>query len=82
MEIISTIIIGFIVGLIARMVKPGNDSMGFIATTLVGIGGAFVGAYLGQALGIYQPDEPAGFLGALVGAVLLLFLLKIIFGKK
>lgn len=82
MEIISTIVIGFIVGLLARFIKPGDDRMGIIMTTLVGIGGAFVGAYLGQALGIYQPDEPAGFLGALVGAILLLVVLKMIFGKK
>lgn len=82
MEIISTIVIGFIVGLLARFIKPGDDRMGIIMTTLVGIGGAFVGAYLGQALGIYQPDEPAGFLGALVGAILFLVVLKMIFGKK
>ena len=82
MEIISTIAIGFVVGFLARMLKPGDDSMGIIGTTLVGIGGAFVGSYLGQFFGIYQADEAAGLVGAVVGAMVLLFLLKFIFGKK
>lgn len=82
MGIIVTIIIGFFVGLVARFLKPGNDSMGFIMTTLIGIGGAFIGAYLGQAFGIYEVGEPIGFLGAVVGAILLLAVLKMLFGRK
>ncbi len=82
MEIISTIVIGFIVGFLARMLKPGDDSMGIIGTTLIGIGGAFVGSHGGQFLGIYEADEPAGLAGAIIGAIVLLILLKIIFGKK
>lgn len=76
MSLIGTIVIGFIVGLVARFVKPGDDKMGIIMTTLVGIAGAFIGQFLGQALGIYSSNEPAGFVGAVVGAVLLLALLK------
>jgi len=82
MEIIATIVIGFIVGLIARLLKPGDDKMGLIFTTLVGIGGAFVGAYFGQAMGIYEVGEPAGFLASVLGAILILTLLKLMFGKK
>ncbi len=82
MAIISTIVIGFLVGLVARFIKPGNDGMGFIVTTLVGIGGAFVGSYFGQALGIYQVGEPAGFFGAVIGAILVLVLLNLVFGRK
>lgn len=82
MAIISTIVIGFLVGLVARFIKPGNDGMGFIVTTLVGIAGAFVGSYLGQAMGIYHVGEPAGFIGAVIGAILVLVLLKLVFGRK
>lgn len=82
MAIISTIVIGFLVGLVARFIKPGNDGMGFIVTTLVGIAGAFVGSYLGQAMGIYQVGEPAGFIGAVLGAILVLVLLRLVFGRK
>lgn len=82
MGVIVTIIIGFIVGLAARFLKPGDDSMGFIMTTLVGIGGAFLGSYLGQSFGIYQVGEPVGFIGAVVGAILLLMILKLFFGRR
>lgn len=76
MGIIGTIIIGFIIGLLARFLKPGDDKMGFILTTVVGIIGAFVGTYLGQAFGIYYVGEPAGWIGATVGAVIVLALLN------
>ncbi len=72
MSIIGTIFIGLIVGLIARFLKPGNDGMGWIMTILLGIGGSIAATYGGQALGIYQVGEAAGFLGAVIGAVLLL----------
>jgi uncharacterized membrane protein YeaQ/YmgE (transglycosylase-associated protein family) len=74
MGIIGTIIIGLIVGVIARFVYPGRQSMGWIATLLLGIGGAFVAGWGGQALGLYRADEPAGFIGSVVGALILLFL--------
>jgi uncharacterized membrane protein YeaQ/YmgE (transglycosylase-associated protein family) len=80
--IIGTIVIGFLVGLVARFIRPGDDKMGFIMTTILGIVGAFVGAYLGQAFGIYQVGEPAGFFGAVVGAIIVLILLKMVGSKR
>jgi uncharacterized membrane protein YeaQ/YmgE (transglycosylase-associated protein family) len=68
-----TIIIGFVAGVIAKLVVPGrNEPRGFILTTILGIVGALVASYLGQALHIYQPGEGAGLLGAIVGAVIVL----------
>jgi uncharacterized membrane protein YeaQ/YmgE (transglycosylase-associated protein family) len=74
MSIIWTIIIGFVAGLIARMLHPGNkwEPRGFILTTVLGIVGAFVATYLGQAVGWYQPGQEAGFIGAIVGAIIIL----------
>ncbi|MFO0758410.1 MAG: GlsB/YeaQ/YmgE family stress response membrane protein [Byssovorax sp.] len=72
MHLLVTLFIGFLVGLLARFLHPGNDKMGIILTTMLGIGGAFTANYLGQALGIYKAGERAGFLGAVVGAVVLL----------
>lgn len=80
--IIGTIIIGFFVGLIARFLKPGDDKMGLLFTTLVGIVGAFVGRFIGQAMGIYNANEPAGFIGAVVGAVIVLALLSLVNTRK
>ena len=74
MGIIGIILIGLVVGLLARFLKPGNDSMGWIMTILLGIAGSLAATYGGQALGIYQAGEGAGFLGALVGAIILLVL--------
>src|SRR6188768_3516509 len=73
MGIIWTIIIGFVAGIIAKFIHPGpNEPAGFILTTLLGIAGAFVASYLGQALGIYRPGEGAGLIGAVVGAIVVL----------
>ncbi len=72
MGIISTIFIGLLVGLVARFVKPGDDSMGWIKTILFGICGSIAATYGGQALGLYQAGEGAGFLGSVVGAGVLL----------
>jgi uncharacterized membrane protein YeaQ/YmgE (transglycosylase-associated protein family) len=74
MGIIGTIFIGLIVGLIARFLKPGDDSMGWIMTILIGIGGAIGATYGGQALGIYQAGQGAGFIGAVIGAIVLLII--------
>ena len=70
--ILGWIIFGLIVGAIAKLVMPGRDPGGFIVTMLLGIVGAVVGGFIGRALGLYRPDEPAGFFMALVGAVILL----------
>ena len=73
MGIIWTIIIGFVAGVIAKFVMPGdNEPSGFILTTILGIVGAFVASYLGQSLGWYGPFEGAGLIGAAVGAILVL----------
>jgi uncharacterized membrane protein YeaQ/YmgE (transglycosylase-associated protein family) len=73
MGIIWTIIIGFLAGLVAKFISPGsNEPSGFIMTTILGIVGAVVATYLGQAMGWYHAGEGAGFIGAVVGAVILL----------
>ena len=82
MSIIGTIIVGFIVGLIARAVKPGNDRMGIIMTTLLGIAGAFLARFAGQGMGLYGPNEPAGWIASVIGAVLLLFIVGLIRGRS
>ena len=75
MGIIWTIIIGFVVGVIAKFLMPGNNEpSGFILTTILGIVGAFVASYLGQAVGMYQAGQGAGFIGAIVGAVIVLWI--------
>jgi uncharacterized membrane protein YeaQ/YmgE (transglycosylase-associated protein family) len=83
MSILWTIIIGFIVGIIAKFLMPGdNEPKGFIMTTILGIVGAFVASFLGQALGFYSPGEPAGFFGSVVGAIILLFIWGVITKNK
>ena len=73
MTIIWTIIIGFIAGVIAKLITPGrNEPSGFILTTILGIIGAFVATWLGQAIGWYRADESAGLIGAIVGAIIVL----------
>lgn len=73
MHIIVTIIIGFLAGVIAKFIMPGpNEPSGFILTTILGIIGAFVATYVGQAVGWYGPDQGAGFIGAIVGAIIIL----------
>ena len=73
MGFIWTIIIGFLAGVIAKFLMPGeNEPSGFILTTLLGVGGAFVATFLGQALGWYQAGEGAGLIGAVVGAIIVL----------
>ena len=76
MQLLWTILIGFIVGLVARAIMPGRDAMGLVFTTLLGIVGALVAQFLGQAMGLYMPGEPAGFIGAVIGAMLLLFIAR------
>ena len=73
MHILWIIIIGFLAGVIAKFIMPGpNEPGGFIMTTILGIVGAFVATYLGQAIGWYGPDQGAGFIGAIVGAIVVL----------
>ncbi len=74
MSILWTIVIGFVAGLVAKFLHPGNknEPSGFILTTLLGIGGAFAATFLGQAVGWYKEGEGAGFIGAVVGAIIVL----------
>ena len=74
MSIIAAILIGLIVGLVARLLHPGKDGLGLIMTALLGIAGSMLASYGGQFIGIYHAGEVAGFIGAVVGAVLILFI--------
>ena len=83
MGILWTIIIGFVAGVIAKFIMPGdNEPSGFILTTILGIVGAFVASYLGQALGWYRPGEGAGLIGAVVGAIIVLFVYGVFAGRQ
>ena len=82
MGIIWTIIIGFIVGLIAKMLMPGKDPGGFIITIVLGIVGSLLATYGGQAVGFYNAGEPAGFIGSLVGAIILLVIYRLVRGRR
>ena len=83
MGIIWTIIIGFVAGVIAKFIMPGdNEPSGFILTTILGIVGAFVATWLGQALGWYSPGQGAGFIGAIVGAIIVLFVYGMVAGRS
>src|SRR5215471_2005680 len=84
MSILWTIIIGFVVGVIAKFIMPGDktEPKGFILTSILGIVGAFVATYLGQSVGWYNAGESAGFLASVVGAIILLFLYGIVVGRQ
>jgi uncharacterized membrane protein YeaQ/YmgE (transglycosylase-associated protein family) len=83
MSVLWTIIIGFVAGVIAKFIMPGdNEPSGFIMTTILGIVGAFVATYLGQALGWYQPGQGAGLVGAIVGAIVVLFVYGLFAGRR
>lgn len=72
MSILGTLFIGLIAGFVARMLKPGNDGMGWIMTAVLGVAGSFVASYLGSALGLYAPGQAAGFIASVIGAILIL----------
>ncbi|GMO27834.1 GlsB/YeaQ/YmgE family stress response membrane protein [Bradyrhizobium sp. TM233] len=83
MSVLWTIMIGFVAGVIAKFIMPGdNEPSGFILTTILGIIGAFVATYLGQALGWYRAEEGAGLIGAVVGAIIVLFVYGLIAGRQ
>jgi uncharacterized membrane protein YeaQ/YmgE (transglycosylase-associated protein family) len=82
MGILGWILFGLVVGAIAKLVMPGRDPGGIIVTMLLGIAGALLGGFLGRALGLYGPDEPAGFVMSFFGAVLLLFIYRMIVGRR
>ena len=81
MSILYTILIGLIVGVVAKLLMPGKDPGGFIITTLIGIAGAMLAKFIGQALNWYNEGDPVGFLASVLGAVLLLFLYRVVTGR-
>ena len=81
MSIIVTIIVGFLVGLIARAIMPGNQAMGWIMTTILGIVGSLVASYGGAALGLYPAGSPVGWIASVIGAIVVLFLYGLITKK-
>ncbi len=81
MSILWTIIVGFVVGVIAKLIHPGRENMGFILTTLLGIVGSVVAGYVGQAIGLYQAGQGAGFIGSVIGALVILIIYGMIKGK-
>ena len=78
MDLLWTILIGLAVGVIAKFLMPGKDPGGFIITILLGIAGSFVATYIGQHLGWYREGQPAGFIGAILGAILILIVYRLI----
>ncbi len=82
MSIIVTLLIGLVVGILAKFLMPGRDPGGFIITTLLGIAGAFVANFVGQKAGWYSPGEPAGFIAAVIGAMVLLLIYRVLFARR
>lgn len=82
MSFIGAIVIGLLAGLVAKLLMPGRDPGGFIVTILLGIGGALLATWLGRAVGWYGTDQSAGFIGAVVGAVVILILYRVIIGRR
>ncbi|MFO1212871.1 MAG: GlsB/YeaQ/YmgE family stress response membrane protein [Paenacidovorax caeni] len=81
LSLLGTLIVGFIVGLIARALKPGDDKLGIVMTSLLGVAGAFVANYAGTALGWYREGEAAGWIASVVGAIVLLALYGLVKGR-
>ena len=82
MHIIATFFIGLVVGLVAKLLMPGRDPGGFIITALLGIAGAFVAKFLGQQLGWYRPEDAAGFIASVFGAMMLLLVYRLFRGRR
>lgn len=82
MSILWTIIIGFLVGFVAKLIMPGRDPGGFVITTLLGIAGAFVAKYIGIAAGWYKEGEAAGFIASVIGAIILLAIYRFFVGRR
>jgi uncharacterized membrane protein YeaQ/YmgE (transglycosylase-associated protein family) len=81
-EILGWILFGLVIGALAKLIMPGKDPGGIIITILLGIAGALLGGWLGQMLGIYEPGEAAGFLMALLGAIILLAIYRMARGRR
>lgn len=82
MSILGTLFVGLIVGLIARALKPGSDSMGWIMTIVLGIVGSFLASFAGAAMGLYPEGSSAGWIASIIGAVVVLFIYNMVSGKS
>lgn len=82
MALIWMIIIGLVIGIVAKALMPGKDPGGFIVTAILGIGGALLAGYLGRAMGFYLPGEPAGFIASVIGAILILAIYRMVAGRR
>ena len=82
MHFLYTLLVGLVIGAVAKLLMPGKDPGGCIITMLIGLAGSFIGTYLGQALGLYRAGEPAGFIGAVIGAMLLLLIYRLLVKNK
>ena len=80
--LLYTILIGLVIGVVAKLLMPGRDPGGCIITILLGIAGSFLAGYLGQAMGWYEAGQPAGFIFSVIGAMVLLLIYRMIFGKR
>jgi uncharacterized membrane protein YeaQ/YmgE (transglycosylase-associated protein family) len=81
-SILWVLVVGLVIGVIAKLLMPGRDPGGCIITMLIGIAGAFIASYLGQKIGWYEPGQPASFIGSVVGAMLLLLLYRLIAPRR
>jgi len=82
MSIIALIISGLIIGVIAKLLMPGRDPGGFIITILLGIAGMFLGSFIGRSMGFYKPGQPAGWIVSILGALILLAIYHMMFGRR
>ena len=82
MGIIGWIFFGLVVGVVGKFLMPGRDPGGWVVTILLGIGGALIGGFVGQSLGFYREGEPAGFIMAVIGSILLLVIYRMFVGKR
>ena len=82
MEIVTMLVIGLLVGIVAKFLMPGDDPGGFIITTLLGIAGSFVAGYIGRAAGWYSLGEPVSFVASVLGAIVLLLIYRVLFRRR
>jgi len=82
LSLLGSLLVGLVVGLLARAIKPGDDSMGWLMTIVLGIAGSLIAGHAGRAMGWYQPGEPAGWIASVVGAIVLLLIYGMIRKKS
>ena len=82
MSVIGAIIIGLLVGIVAKLLTPGRDPGGWIITILLGLAGSFIAGYFGRSMGWYQDGQPVGFIASVIGAIVLLLLYRLIAGRR